>query len=169
MTSDDNRAAGFVDMALEQYGIKEGSTFDVHLPRGDVLKFKALARYGALKEFYRAAGDWYQSLPKPGSELAKIHPFGEHLPRDGREALVAYTISELSVEPKFEQLDALKLLRAPWLVEQIMLGIEQGSRTMYSRSDYDKVEAAKNESGATTGTEHASSSPETSTVATTKS
>jgi len=156
-------------MALEHYGIKEGATFDVHLPRGDVLKFRALARYSALKDFYRAAAEWHQSLPKPGSELAKIHPFGEHLPQDGREALVAYTIAELSVEPKFEHLDALKLLRAPWLVEQIMLGIEQGSRTMYSRQDLDEMSSAKNASGATTGTEPVSSSRETSMDATTKS
>jgi len=158
---------GFTDLLLDQYGIEDDATFDIVLPGGEVLKFRAMARYEDVKAFNQSAAAWYQSLPEWDSPEAKNHMWAEHLPHSAGEAIAAYTIAELSVEPKIGHLDALRLLKAPWLVNYIMSRLELGSKSILGRIEALRVEQAKNDSGATDGNEPNSPSPETSTVVTT--
>ena len=135
--------------------------FTVTLPDGEGIKFRALRRYSELKNFEELAARWFLSLPKPGSAEAASHPWAEHLPKNTAEAVAAYTISELSVEPRLEHLHALKLLAAPWLIEAILQQIEEHCRTMKFITEVKLLEAAKKESETTDGGGPSSPSAET--------
>lgn len=122
------------------------------LPGGEALTFKIPTRKSELDSFLQDAARWYGKLPDWDSEAGRSHMFGEHLPRSAAEAIDAFMISEFSVEPKFEQLDALKLLRAPWLVREIVSRINDHNKTMDAMWTKAALDAAKKNSKTTRGT-----------------
>jgi len=124
----------------------------VTLPGGETLTFKVPARKAELDEFLQSAARWYAKLPKWDSPEAKNHRFGEHLPRSSAEAIDAFMIAEFSLEPKFDQLDALKILKASWLVREIVTRINEHAKTMDSIWAASLYEASKKNSKKTRGT-----------------
>ena len=146
-----------IDEFVESYAPSE-MTFALPLPGGEVLTFRILQSYGELQEFKQTASAWYQKLPK-AVELG--HPFYGHMPESPSDAMAAFTISELSVEPRLEHLDALKILIAPWLVETILSAIDTHNKTISKLWEAKAVEAAKKNSSVTTGQDSGSPSAET--------
>lgn len=97
---------------------------------GDTYKFKTWKTLDEYDEFLQRAANWYGKLPEPGTPQAATHPFCEHLPASWAEGYKAFMVHELSVEPKFEQLDALRLLKAPHLMNEWRRAIEHAARTI---------------------------------------
>lgn len=143
-----------IDDFVEQYAPQE-PTFELPLPGGEVLTFRILQSYEELQQFKRSASNWYSQLPKT---VDVNHPFFGHWPESSSDAMAAYTIAELSVEPKFEQLDAFKLLKAPWLVETILSSIDLHNKSVAKLWEMRAVEASKKNYGPTTGNGSASQS-----------
>jgi len=150
----------FVDSLLDNYA-PAAAEFVVTLPEGEALKFRALMSSGELADFKAALMNWLEFTPYAGSPKAAGHVWEGFLPANAYEATAAFTISHCSVEPKFSQIDALKLLKAPWLVEFVMDSVDRANRTMKSLFELKLLEHSKNESWATDGSEPASQSPET--------
>lgn len=150
---------------LERYAPPE-DVYEIELPHGERFTFRAIKSYSELRSFERDAINWFQSLPRKGSSGCDIHPFKDHLPKDADAAVAAYSISRLSVSPKIEQLDALKMLAAPWLVRFFMKSIDIGNRTIGSIYEGKLLEDAKNESGETDGGDGSSPSPGTPSAST---
>lgn len=146
-----------IDQFVAEYAPSE-STFDLTLPGGEVLKFRIIQSYADLQQFKQDASVWYQSLPKtvePG------HPMYGLIPKSPAEAMAAFTISELSVEPKLEHLDAFKILKAPWLVETLLSTIDLHNKSIAKLWESKAVESAKKNSALTSGPDSDSPSPET--------
>jgi hypothetical protein len=156
----DGRGAADFDALLARYA-PANETYDVTLPHGERLTFRALRSYSELKQQEAAAIRWFKSLPSKGSPSFEMHPFKEFLPLDAASAIAAYNISDLSVEPKIEQRDALKMLAAPFLVNFILRSMDHANRSIASIIETQLLEEAKNESGATDGGGSSSPSPET--------
>ncbi len=136
-----------IDSFVESYAPSE-STFELPLPGGEVLTFRILQSYADLQTFKQAASNWYSKLPKA---VGKEHPFYGRLPQNASDAMAAFTISELSVEPKLEHLDALKILAAPWLVETILSAIDTHNKALSKLWEAKAVDAAKKNFSETTG------------------
>lgn len=117
--------------------------FDVELPLGEVLRFKAIKRPSDLKALYAAGAAMFASLPKPGTKAASVHPWNGFLPETQDEFFSAFKISELSVSPKIPHLTALKLLRNAFLIEYLETAIESHSKTMTSLKFVKAVDEAK--------------------------
>ena len=105
---------------LANYGVA-AETFSITLPMGEVLAFRSLADHADLRAFKRGAVEFLAQLERPSVKAM----WGEFLPKDSEDAVIAYTISTLSVEPKFSPEAALKLLKATWIVDLIMAEIER--------------------------------------------
>lgn len=149
-----------VDRLVREYA-PDSDIYDVVLPEGEVLKFRALKGYGDLAEFKRALIDWSDHTPLAGAKAAKGHIWESRLPKNTFERTAAFTIAYFSHEPQFTHVDALDLLKAPWLVEYLMNCIESANKTMRSMFESKLVEASKKGSGETGGSASSSSSPET--------
>lgn len=146
-----------IDDFVESYAPGE-LTFSLPLPGGEVLTFRILQSYGELQEFKHAAAAWYQKLPKA---VEPAHPFYGHVPESPSDAMAAFTISELSVEPRLEHLDALKILKAPWLVETILSAIDTHNKSISKLWEARAVEMAKKNLSGTIGQDSGSQSAET--------
>lgn len=127
--------------------------FDVVLPEGEVLRFRAFRSYAEQKQFEREAVRWYQSLPMPKTEEAKAHPYGDLIPDDAQSAIAAYTIAELSIKPKFGHPQALRMLRAAGMVGYILKSIDLENRAIGALFEQKLLEQAKNGFGATATSE----------------
>lgn len=106
---------GLIDDLLGAYA-PSTATFEVSLPKGEVLTFRAFSTYSELASWKAGAAQFVKLVTGGAVPPA----WQECLPQTNEEAIAAYTIAELSVEPKFSQIDAMRLLKAPWLVEHIM-------------------------------------------------
>jgi len=146
-----------IDQFVAEYAPAE-ATFELPLPGGEVLTFRIIQSYAGLQQFKQEATNWYRALPKT---VDPSHPLYGYLPDTPSEAMAAFTISELSVEPKLEHLDALKILRAPWLVETILSAIDLNNKSIAKLWESKAVEASKKNSSETTGSDLDSQSPET--------
>lgn len=123
--------------------VVESETFEVPIPGLGVATFKPIKRQSELKALYASAAVLYASLPKPGTDSAKSHAWAQWLPETQDEWFTAFKISELSVTPKISQLDALKLLRAPHLMEYLELAIDENSKSLSSIQFANRVAEAK--------------------------
>lgn len=132
-----------IESMLARYAPQD-EIYEISLPHGERFKFRALVSYSDLKRFERDAVAWFKTLPSPNSEEGKAHRWSEFLPADATSGITAYTISALSVEPKIEQLDALKMLKAPWLVNYFMKQIDYANRSIGSIIESKILEDSKN-------------------------
>lgn len=112
----------FLEDLLGHYKAPDGDTYEISLPKGEVLKFRAFRTFGELSSHYREAAEFAKRLLVDGAYHAS---WADCLPDTPAAAMAAYTIHVLSVEPKFSQFDALRLLKAPTLVEFLMEQIDQ--------------------------------------------
>lgn len=122
-------------------------TFPVELPEGDKFTFKALGTHEAVRNHQKAVAAWYQEIPNP---MPADHPWYGIAPTSVEDAYNVFTISELSVSPKITQYQAMKMLRAPGLVEYFSDQIESGLKTVRSRMLMKSIEKSKKNSERTT-------------------
>jgi hypothetical protein len=134
-----------LEQLTEKYLVQE-KEFDVILSEGEVLRFRALLRKEDLNAFIEAGIDWVQSLPLRGTAEARGHEWEEWLPQSHEEAMDAYALVALSVVPKFDELTALKWLRAPWVLREVMDQIETHSKTLRAARLADAVASRKKNS-----------------------
>lgn len=149
-----------VESLLDKYGAPDGPVV-VTLPEGEELRFRAITSYSDLNEFLKLAKSWCE-----GVRIACAPEMKVLLPNDDATLHAAFTISELSIEPKFSQLDALKLCQAGWLVAEIMAQLD--AKRMKVRIDAQTaavVEDEKKGSLPTPGTGSGSSAPATTSPA----
>jgi hypothetical protein len=117
------RENALLDSLIESYAPKEG-TFEVVLPKGEVLTFKVFSSYAELAAFKHEAALFAKKMES--LKGVANHPlFVRHAPESPEEYIAAYTIHALSVEPHFGIPDALGLLKAPWLAEYIVSEIDR--------------------------------------------
>jgi len=136
-----------IEELLESYGTPE--TFEVELPKGEKLTFRHITNFAELSRFKKEANDFARILLSkncPG-------PYREHAPNNMDAAIAAYTISTLSVEPRFEHIDALKLMKAPYLVQTILNQIDATRMNYLNEGFAAQVEAEKKDSNETESTE----------------
>lgn len=135
-----------VDSLLEEYGTPE--TFTIELPKGEVLTFRHITSYGELDKFTKEANDFARILG--GS---KCPPHLKALdPNSDQAAIAAFTIARLSVEPKLSDEDALKLLKAPYLVQTILNKID-ATRMNFLNNGFTSAVAEEKKDLSETGSE----------------
>jgi hypothetical protein len=150
-------ALDFIQGILDNYA-PEGGTFDVELPMGEVLKFRALTSHPEYVAFRREATEYAQQRLK-----GHAHPLCVPLlPKEIDSLVSVYTIKELSVEPKFDELQALRLLGAPLIVDLIISEIDK-RRCKFIAEGRNPLEEAQKKSTTTPSSESGSGSPGTST------
>jgi hypothetical protein len=121
-------------------------TFKIELGGGDELEFKSCGSYSEYRSLERSAGQWAADFQAyPGSKAAGLAPFKDwvHLPTSQEEAVAAFIISELSVEPKLGIGDACALLKAPLLVDFLLKSIRIAHRDASMMSLSAGVDAEK--------------------------
>lgn len=123
-------------------------TVTVELPTGETLTFRPHQRVSEAQTFIGQAAEWYNSLPK-SKILAPAHPLADVLPESIDEAVKAYTIHKLSIEPHIDERTALEMLRAPELVSYISNQIDIGSRDISALARAEAVKTLKGKSNAT--------------------
>lgn len=144
-STDDGLEAAFdVEALIDRYTPSDEPCLVV-LPSGEILKFQVPVGKAGLDAHLAAARLWYESLPKPDKCPAN-HPFAGILPQTAAEAIDAYTIATLSVDPKFTQKQALKALKAAWFVKRVIGTIEAHWRTMESVFAAEQFERSKKNS-----------------------
>ncbi len=132
-----------LDALVQKFAV-DVETFDVELPSWGTLTFRPIGRVAEQKAIYAAAAAMYSGLPKPGTPAEDIHPWKGSLPANMDEFFSAFLISEMSVEPtKIPHLTALKLLKAPHLIEYLQAAIEENSKTLSSLRFAERVQEAK--------------------------
>lgn len=132
--------------------------FTVTLARGEKLKFRSHKSHEELRDHQKAAANWFAGIPNP---LPEGHPWEGLAPTNAEDAYNVFTISELSIAPKITQIHAMRMLKAPGLVEYLSDRIEAGLRTMRSQLLVAAVEASKKNLGVTDTSETNSPSAET--------
>ncbi len=151
------------DALIEAFAVEdEPFCLGVATPDGEVveLKIRKVASYGGLRGLEREAITWYRGLPKPDSDSAKRYAFP--IPRTADEAIAAYTLHKLIVEPPFDLAQAVNIQKAPWFVSAVMAAIDNESRVVSAVILGAQVEKAKKDSAGTTPDESPSPSLETS-------
>ena len=144
--------ASLVEGLLSAYGT-DVDTFDVVLPKGERLRFRQFRSYGELNRFNTEAAAFARLVTGKRSQVKE--EWWPHLPDDKEAAITAYTIHAMSVEPRFDQLQALKLLSAPWLVSQLMRELNARRMNYLAERFSEEVEEGKGDSGRTGSTGHA--------------
>jgi hypothetical protein len=130
---------GFMESLLEGYAPKS-ETFEIVLPRGEKLSFRAFSTYRELADFKREMSAFGKKIKR--LDDAQNHPFFSlYKPETDDEIAAAFTIHYLSIEPKFEIAQAFGLLRAPWLAEHIVEQVD--AHRMRFILDQDAVEEQK--------------------------
>lgn len=129
---DPSATPSLVDRLLANYQPEQFAEWTDPLPPHQTFKFKVWASVSEYQTFLVRAGAWYQGLPKEGDPGLEIHPFAGYLPHDWNEAYKAFLIHECAVDPPFEQLDALKLLRCVHMVREWIDVIETAGKVMSS-------------------------------------
>jgi len=108
-----------VDQLIDKYRVTEES-FNVTLPKGDVLKFKSLADYEEIMRINRVARD-YARAHVSGRISPADKPFAT---KDEDIALCASLISQTSIDPKLTTTDLLRM-KATWgtLFQQLVIDV----------------------------------------------
>lgn len=128
------------------------ATFTIPLGEGDTLEFRSCGSYGEYRSLERSAGEWARDFPAySGSKVAELPPYSgwAHLPTSQEEAVAAFIISELSVQPKLGIGDACALLKAPLLVDLLLKSIRLAHRDASMMVLGSGVEAEKKDSAQT--------------------
>lgn len=112
-----------IDEVLDRYDRKE-TTFEVKLPKGETFRFRHFVDADDFEAFVKGAGEFAGLIEKPPAT------FRGHMPKSKSVAINAFMISYLSVEPKIEQLHALKLAKRPEVFFHIINQIE-GAKQAY--------------------------------------
>lgn len=150
-------AAIDLDAVIADFTPKQ-EIFDVVLPDGTVLKFRAFRTRKEKKDWEAQAIKWFQDVvqnPKNerGSLKSQVKALGEFVPADTDEAMNAHLIFSVSHEPKFTIKQACRLLHAPALLEHIIGQIDAANESMYFRAQKTLIELAKKNSNETTSGE----------------
>src|SRR5687768_4153714 len=102
-----------IEELLEEFREDAERPVEITLPNGRVLKFRAIRDYDELLELRQRAAD-FGKLVKAGKVPAELKPFA---PKQAETIATVFLVSELSVEPKLEQGDVMKLCKeAPQMV-----------------------------------------------------
>lgn len=146
-----------LDAIIDRYLVTE-PTVTVELPGGEELTFKTWGRKADLDAFEKSVMLWYAPL-RDG--VADHHPLHGLIPQTGAEALEAYAVHDRSLGgrapdgnggwielEKITLEHALRMLRAPWLLEMITKQIEAASKTMQSIAMGKLIEESKKNSTA---------------------
>lgn len=131
------QAPTFIDDLISNYSPKS-LEFDVTLPMGEKLRFRAIEGYADLQSFRQAAKMFAQSAV--GNKV-----YGECAPRTSEEAIAAFTIAQLSVEPKFDQRQACQIVRCAWLCDLIITAMDI-NRYAFLQKMAEGVESEKKDS-----------------------
>ncbi|HLO97253.1 MAG TPA: hypothetical protein VK171_01550 [Fimbriimonas sp.] len=113
---------------IEEY--KAPETFVVTLPGGHEFKFKTIKSHTEFVGFTEKAKRFIKltqgkSVPKDWKQFQPIHP---------ETANKAFTVSELSLEPKFSQLDALRLAQeVPFVLETFFEKLEINRSAVFAK------------------------------------
>jgi hypothetical protein len=122
-------SASIVDKLLATYEPDDKAEW-VDPTDGEVYTFKTWKSSDDYEAFLQRAAAWYGKLPEAQSAEAETHPFSGFLPASWAQAYKAFMIHEMSLAPKFEQLDALRLMKAPHLSNGMVRAIQQAARTV---------------------------------------
>ena len=131
---------------LDNYGT-DVDTFEVVLPKGEILKFRQFRTYGELSRFNQDAAAFAVKATTKKSQFPEA--WWPYLPDEREAAIAAYTLHALSVEPRFEQLHALRLLSAPWLVTHLMEQLNARRMNYLAQRFSEDVDEGKAVSGQT--------------------
>lgn len=137
--------ASLVDQLIAEYGT-DAEKCPIELPDGTTLIFRQLQSYSELSRFNKAAAQIVRVLRNRTQASPEIRAY---LPLEDDAVIAAFTIAELSVEPKFSLLDAIRLQRAPWLVSHILQQINANRMNFLAKQLSEKIESGKAESGPT--------------------
>ena len=125
---------------IDQY--KAPESFDVVLPAGETFTFRAIKSHTELVDFRKKAAVFV----KAATSKALIDAWKEFAPIPAETALIAFTVSELSLEPKIEQIDALSIAKnVPWILETMYEQIELNRSIIFNKAVSESVEAGKGE------------------------
>jgi hypothetical protein len=132
--------------------------FSVFLGGGEEIKFRAFQSHQQYREHQESVVSWFNTIPNP---LPAGHVWEGLAPTNLQDAYHVFTISTLSIEPKITQLQAMKMLKAPLLIEHLSDQIEAGLKSVRSKAMAAAIEKAKKNSDPTVGEETNSPSVET--------
>lgn len=132
-----------VDSLLEEYGTPE--TFEVELPKGEKLVFRHITSYGDLDQFTKDATNFARIL-RGNTCPPNLKALD---PNSDQAAIAAFTIARLSVEPKLSDEEALKLLKAPYLVQTILNKIDATRMNFLNQAFESAVKEEKKDSSET--------------------
>lgn len=105
-----------VDSLIKSYVPTDSETFDVVLPRGEKLTFRAVRDYSEIRKLATEGAKWFKAAQKnPSPQIKKV------LTEDEGTATQAFMMATTSVEPKLTEHDVLKLAKeAGWLFLEIV-------------------------------------------------
>lgn len=146
-----------VNAYLEEF--RPAKTFPVLLPNGKVLEFESFERTSDRKRWERGVANWYNSLPKIGTEAAKEWEItlkdgsiANVLPKDSTEATYAKMVADKCVKPKISIKAALAMNLAPDTMASIQRQIDEGNKAAYMLAMKTVLELQGKESGQTDST-----------------
>jgi hypothetical protein len=140
-----------VKAVLAKY--RPAPTFEILLPDGFAISCRAFERLSDRKEYEQRFVHWYTRLPKKGTQEAAIHPLRDVFPRSVEEAAAAHLLHTVAVEPPIPLADALAINSCPELMMFLQQQIDIGLGSVLGEIQRNLIEAAGNESSATTDTE----------------
>ncbi|MFZ4483739.1 MAG: hypothetical protein ACOYOL_07150 [Chthoniobacterales bacterium] len=117
------------DSLIETFAVKD-EPFDLVIaaPEGDPIQvtLRRITSYGGLRALERDALAWFRILPPADSPVAARLT----IPDTAQEAIAAYTIHKLMVNPPFTLDQAVKIQKAPWFVSSVLSAIDRESRVV---------------------------------------
>lgn len=132
-----------IDQVLDRYERKEPN-FTVTLPKGEVLTFRHFKNSDDFEQFVTSAADFAKLVDKPPAG-----PMKEVMPKSRGVAINAFMVSYLAVEPKINQLQALKLTQRPEIFFHIVNAIESAKYIYEAKQVEEGIERGKESSKAT--------------------
>ncbi len=134
-----------IQSLIEKYQQEpEEKIVEATLSGGEVLRFRGIRDYDELCDLKQRAAEFYKRIRSNKMNHPDMAPY---LPRSGEAAATVFLLSELSVEPKLEQLDVMKMCKLwkPEEVASLAAQIDASLTTEVSRSDEEAFAEAKNE------------------------
>jgi hypothetical protein len=143
--SETNPTLSLLDRLEAKYRIRE-EFFEIKLPDGETLKFKnilTISERKRLRDAVKAFADKVESGKGIPEAWKKFLP----IDRDVAESLAA--IAFLSAEPKFTDLDVLRLHNLPGIADLISWQIQEAHARNNDFADLEEIEEAKKDSAPT--------------------
>ncbi len=138
-------ALALLDKLEAKYAIRE-EFFEVQLPDGEILKFRTVRTLTQKKELKRAIFDFGERISTAKSIPAE---WKKYLPIDRDVAESLAVIKLLSVEPKFTDLDILRLHAIPHIADFIAYQMMDKIRLSTDFADIEDIDEAKKDSAPT--------------------